>query len=140
MQNNNLNFKDIIEGFKDCSNFVVTEKMIDDYILLTGDSSAIHQCEIKAKKYGFKNRVMHGGLLIGFYSKIIGTKLPGDSGIILELKSKFNNPVYPGDKLSINYEVISKHHSVSCITIKFRSINQTGLTVGTALVSVKIRA
>ena len=76
----------------------------------------------------------------GFYSKIIGTKLPGDSGIILELKSKFNNPVYPGDKLSINYEVISKHHSVSCITIKFRSINQTGLTVGTALVSVKIRA
>ena len=139
MKNNNLNFEDIKEGFEDYIVISISNEMIDNYIKLTGDNSAIHTSKTLAIKAGFDNRVMHGGMLLGFYSNIIGTKMPGDTGLILELKSKFNNPVYPGDIININYKIIEKHSSVSCITIRFKSRNQENLVVGTSLVNVKVR-
>ena len=52
----------------------ISNIFLKKFIQLSGDNNPIHTNKNFAKKYGFKDKIMHGMLLGTFYSKFIGKK------------------------------------------------------------------
>lgn len=76
-----------------------TEEDVKLYAKITGDYNYVHMDEEKAKKSFFKNRIVHGQLVGGLISALLGTKLPGGGNIYLEQSFKFLKPVKIGDTI-----------------------------------------
>ena len=137
--NNNLKFIDICIGDKQTVKTTISDEDLDNFISISGDKSAIHTSENEALNRGFKSRVVHGALIISKVSTIIGTKLPGDSALILDIKFKFLKPLHPNQEIVINAVVKEKHESVGCLTLNLK-VNEveknTKIASGKALVNV----
>jgi 3-hydroxybutyryl-CoA dehydratase len=76
-----------------------TEDDVEGYASITGDYNYIHMDEEKAKKSFFKGRIVHGQLVGGLISALLGTKLPGGGNIYLEQSFEFLKPVRIGDTI-----------------------------------------
>lgn len=74
-----------------------TEDEVELYAKITGDYNYVHMNEEKAKKSFFKGRIVHGQLVGGLISALLGTKLPGGGNIYLEQSFAFLKPVRIGD-------------------------------------------
>lgn len=72
---------------------------------ITGDMNPIHIDEIEAAQCFAKKRIVHGALVSGMVSTVIGMKLPGPGTIYMEQDSKFIKPVYIGDTVKAAVEV-----------------------------------
>ncbi|WP_291633437.1 MaoC family dehydratase [Clostridium sp.] len=70
-----------------------TEDEVNSYAAITGDYNYVHMDEEKAKKSFFKGRIVHGQLVGGMISALLGTKLPGGGNIYLEQSFEFLKPV-----------------------------------------------
>jgi len=65
---------------------VFSKQDVIDFARISGDDNSIHM-------HGDKT-VVHGTLLLGMFSAIGGTKLPGDGALLGIDKLKFHEPVY----------------------------------------------
>lgn len=72
---------------------------------ITGDMNPVHIDEIEAAQCFTKKRIVHGALVSGMVSTVIGMKLPGSGTIYMEQDSKFIKPVYIGDTVKAAVEV-----------------------------------
>lgn len=72
---------------------------------ITGDMNPVHIDEIEAAQCFTKKRIVHGALVSGMVSTVIGMKLPGPGTIYMEQDSKFIKPVYIGDTVKAAVEV-----------------------------------
>jgi len=116
--NNNFKFKNIFIGQEEFFEDSISVSDIDSFIRLSGDSSSIHSSYESAVSRGFRDRVVHGALIIAKISKLVGTVLPGDSCLLLEIDIKFRKPLYTDEKIIVSAVVFDKHESVRCITMK----------------------
>ncbi|MBU3180018.1 MaoC family dehydratase [Clostridium psychrophilum] len=76
-----------------------TEDDVECYARITGDYNYIHMDEEKAKKSFFKGRIVHGQLVAGMISALLGMKLPGGGNIYLQQNLEFLKPVRIGDTI-----------------------------------------
>jgi len=76
-----------------------TEEDVELYAKITGDYNYVHMDEEKAKKSFFKGRIVHGQLVGGMISALLGTKLPGGGNIYLKQSFEFLKPVRIGDHI-----------------------------------------
>ena len=115
--------KDLLLG----QEFSLTKKIsssdVDMFAKLTGDNSPIHMEGRFARERGFKDRVVHGGILVGCISNLVGTRFPGKNSIIQTLEVKFYNPTYIGDALKIHSIVDQISESVGTIILKLTITN-----------------
>jgi len=74
-----------------------TEEEVESYARITGDYNYMHMDEEKAKKSFFKGRIVHGQLVGGLISALLGMKLPGGGNIYLQQSLEFLKPVRIGD-------------------------------------------
>ena len=72
---------------------------------MTGDFNCVHVGD---------NGVVHGVLLNGFVSAILGTKLPGPGYVVVEQSMTFPNPFRAGDELEISVEIAQARKIVVC--------------------------
>lgn len=83
----------------------LTETDVYQYAGITGDFSWLHINEMRAKQGHFKTRIVHGMLLVGLISNVVGNQMPG-AGTIYETQSvKFLKPCYIGDTVRAQTEV-----------------------------------
>ena len=75
------------------------EAEVESYARITGDYNYVHMDEEKAKKSFFKGRIVHGQLVGGMISALLGTKLPGGGNIYLSQSFEFLKPVRIGDTI-----------------------------------------
>lgn len=73
---------------------------------ITGDFNSIHINQVAAQNSIFEGRVVHGILIAGLISTVIGTKLPGEGTIYLEQNVKFLKPVKIGDTITASVTII----------------------------------
>ncbi len=106
---------------------VLTEELLDRFVEVSGDSSPIHVSAVAARERGFAGRVVHGLLLGSLVSSVIGTQLPGEDGVLQEMKLSFHNPCYPGDTVVIDVKVTDVHESVRALSCSVRVSNQAGV-------------
>lgn len=84
----------------------VTETDVYLYAGITGDFSWLHVNEKRAQQGHFKTRIVHGMLLIGLISTVIGNRLPG-AGTIYECQNiSFLRPCYINDTIKAQTEVV----------------------------------
>ncbi|NPV27534.1 MAG: MaoC family dehydratase [Firmicutes bacterium] len=75
---------------------------------ITGDFNPAHVNSEYAKATPFNQRIAHGMLSAGLISTVLGTKLPGPGTIYLEQQVSFLAPVFIGDTITAEVEVIAK--------------------------------
>ena len=72
---------------------------------LTGDNNPIHLDEAYAATTPFKHCIVHGKLVEGLVSAVLGTELPGPSSIFRTTTAKFHAPVYLGEQITATVRV-----------------------------------
>lgn len=93
-------------GDKAAFSKTVSESDVYLYAGVSGDYNPAHVNEAYAKETSFHTRIAHGMLSAGFISAVLGTKLPGPGSIYLEQSLVFKKPVFIGDTITAEVEII----------------------------------
>lgn len=99
--------KELVVGSSYSERKIFTASEIVDYINIVGDDNPIHTDINVCKTHGFDKPVVHGMLLGGLFSKIIGTKFPGNGSLYIEQDIRFLFPVFIGEEITATIEVES---------------------------------
>ena len=93
---------------------IITQKMIDDYAEASKDYNPIHIDEEFAKKSIFKSRIAHGMLILSIVMEFLYKNLNSEWYRSSTLETRFKNPVYPNEKLIIEYDLnkLSKNNKI----------------------------
>lgn len=75
-----------------------------DYVRATNDSNPIH-CTDEHTVSRFKGMIVHGMLVGGLISAILGTRLPGHGTIYVSQTMKFVKPVYVNESVTARVEI-----------------------------------
>lgn len=123
-------------GMKAHTSKTITET---DVILFAGvstDINPVHLDEEAAKKGIFGKRVAHGILVSGLISAVLGNKLPGPGSIYMGQDLKFLAPVFIGDTVTAEVEIVELIPEKKRIKLNTTCTNQDGKVVitGTALI------
>lgn len=86
----------------------VAERDIQFFGEATGDMNSVHFDEAYAATTPFKTRIAHGMLTAGFFSTVLGTKLPGAGSIYVSQTLSFKAPVRIGDTVEAVCTVTAK--------------------------------
>lgn len=78
--------------------FSYTQEDVETFAKISGDDNPIHLDADYASKTVFKKRIIHGVLSISIFSKILGTKFPGEGTIFMKLDAQFKRPMYVDQK------------------------------------------
>ena len=85
---------------------LISEKMVRDYAEVSGDFNPIHLDENYAKKTDFKNKIVHGMLLISNITEIMFKNFGNSWNESGALKIKFRNPLPVNSSLITNLKII----------------------------------
>ena len=85
---------------------LISEKMVQDYAEVSGDFNPIHLDENYAKKTDFKNKIVHGMLLISNITEIMFKNFGNSWNESGSLKIKFRNPLPVNSSLITNLKII----------------------------------
>jgi len=133
---NNYRFEDLSIGMKESFEVVVSEEMMKDFLNISDDRNPLHIDEQFSKSQGYQDRVVYGLLTTSFISKLVGVLLPGKYCLLQGVETKYLNPVYINDTLTIEGEVNELHASVKRANIKVIIKNQNDEKVLKAKVDV----
>lgn len=134
----NRSFEEMMVGERALIVKTLTEQDVEHFAKLSGDFNPVHINEDFARQTRFKKRIAHGMLAASLVSRVIGTKLPGPGTIYLSQTLKFKAPVYFGDTIFAEVEIIEKNTAKNRLKLKTHCTNQKGVVVleGEALVLV----
>jgi 3-hydroxybutyryl-CoA dehydratase len=96
---------------------------------LSLDTNPIHLDDVYAHKTRFGRRIVHGMLIGGLISAVLGTQLPGPGAIYIQQTLKFRAPVFLGDTVTATAEMVSIRPDKPIVTLDTICRNQSGLVV-----------
>jgi len=86
--------------------FSISFQQVKQFAEVTGDRNPIHLQREYAAARGFQQTIVHGFLTGSIFSKILGTRFPGEGTIYLSQELSFKAPVYPDEALVAELEVL----------------------------------
>src|SRR2546430_12703346 len=86
-----------------------TRAHVQTYAALTGDYNPLHFDAAFAQRTKFARLVVQGGLTTGLLHALVAMDLPGPGTVFLSQNWKFTAPVYLGDTITAEAEVLSVH-------------------------------
>ena len=116
-------------GQKARRTLTLTVEHVAAYARLTGDYNPLHFDEAFASRTRFKRLVVQGGLTTGLLHALVAMDLPGPGTVFLSQNWKFTAPVYIGDTITADAEVLSVHETKPVCQLRIRVTRQTGETV-----------
>src|SRR6266540_3254129 len=106
----------------------LTEKHVQSFARLTGDYNPLHFDSAFTAKTKFKHLVVQGGLTTGLLHALVAMDMPGPGTVFLSQNWKFTAPVFIGDTITAEAEILSVHESKPVTQLKIRVTRQTGET------------
>ena len=73
---------------------------------ISGDFNPVHIDAVTAKQSMFSGQICHGLLVASYISAVLGMKMPGPGTIYLNQTLSFKKPVYLGDTITAEAEII----------------------------------
>ena len=131
---------DLFVGMSQEILFQVTEAMMEQFRILTGDDNPLHRDIAYANAHGFPQRVVYGMLTASFLSTLAGVYLPGERSLIHQVEIKFVAPVLVNDTLILRGEIAEINEDFEFITLRFAITNQAGRKVCRGKMQVGVRA
>lgn len=107
----------------------ITETDVYLFAGITGDVNPAHIDEEYAKGTHFHERIVHGILLAGLISTVIGVKLPGPGTIYVSQNLNFLSPVYFGDTITASVQVKTINYEKKRVILDTKCKNQEGTVV-----------
>lgn len=104
---------------------------IDEFAALSGDVAPLHMDAGFARQAGFSDRVVHGAHLVALISRLLGTVLPGDSGLLERIDIAFRAPCYAPCDLIVEARVRQVSDAVSSIVLDISVTKSDGDTIAT---------
>lgn len=87
----------------------ISAEDVQGFADVTGDDNPVHLDPEYAKTTRFKVPVVHGVLLLGIVSKILGRDYPGHGSIAVSMSVKWLRPVPVGSEIEIQIKVAEKN-------------------------------
>jgi acyl dehydratase len=87
----------------------VTAAHVKAYAEMTGDYNPLHFDEAFTSRTKFGRLVAQGGLTTGILHALVAMDMPGPGTVFLSQNWKFTAPVYIGDTITAEAEVLSVH-------------------------------
>ena len=107
----------------------VTAEHVKTFAELTGDYNPLHFDESFAAGTKFERLVVQGGLTTGLLNALVAMDMPGPGTVFLSQDWKFTAPVFIGDTITAEAEVLSVHETKPVTQLKIRVTRQDGETV-----------
>ena len=120
-------WKELCVGDKASSSIKVTQEYINKFAEVSGDNNPIHINQQYAEKTVFKKCIGHGLISLSEISKIIGTQMPGCGAVFINEKIDYLGPIYVGDTITTEIEIIEIKIEKKLIKVNATSFNQNGI-------------
>jgi acyl dehydratase len=92
---------------------------------LTGDYNPLHFDEEFVSRTKFGRLVVQGGLTTGLLHALVAMDLPGPGTVFLSQNWKFLAPVYIGDTITAQAEVLSVHSTKPVTQLRIQVVRQS---------------
>ena len=116
-------------GQKAMRSLTLTPDHVKTFAALTGDYNPLHFDEAFTARTKFKHLVVQGGLTTGLLHALVAMDMPGPGTVFLSQNWKFTAPVFIGDTITAEAEVLNVHQSKPVTQLKIRVTRQNGETV-----------
>jgi len=116
-------------GQKATRSITLTAEHVKTFADLSGDYNPLHFDESFVAKTKFKKLVVQGGLTTGLLHALVAMDMPGPGTVFLSQNWRFTAPVFIGDTITAEAEVISKHEIKPVTQLKIKITRQEGETV-----------
>jgi acyl dehydratase len=120
---------DLVVGQKATRSMTLTSDHVKRYAELTGDFNPLHFNQDFAAGTKFKRLVVQGGLTTGLLHALVANDLPGPGTVFLSQEWKFPAPVYIGDTITAEVEVLSVHATKPVTRLEITITQQDGEVV-----------
>jgi len=100
-----MKFSELTLGQTASQTVHITQEMVADFAAVTGDHNPLHTDPTYAEPR-FGGIIAHGVLLLGLFSALVATKLPGPGAMARSLDVRFKAPARPGDEVRIEVKII----------------------------------
>jgi len=104
----------------------IAESDVEAFARLSGDYNPLHMDSDFARGTSFQRRVVHGMLVAGYVSTLVGMHLPGPGALWTEQNFRWKAPVFIGDTLEIALTITHKSEGSRTITVGVEAKNQDG--------------
>lgn len=85
---------------------IISGDDVKHFAEISMDHNPIHLDEEYAKTTIFGRKIVHGFLVGSFISAVLANKLPGHGSIYLNQEMNFKKPVFIGDEITAEVEII----------------------------------
>jgi acyl dehydratase len=120
---------DLHVGQRAFRSITLTADHVKAYAEMTGDYNPLHFDAEFTSKTKFGKLVVQGGLTTGLLHALVAMELPGPGTVFLSQNWKFTAPVFIGDTITAEAEVLSVHASKPVTQLKMIIRRQNGETV-----------
>ena len=116
-------------GQKSNRSLTLTSNHVKMFAEMTGDYNPLHFDEEFTAKTKFGKLVVQGGLITGILNALVGMDIPGPGTVFMSQELKFIAPVYIGDTITGEVEVLGTHDTKPVTHLRVKVTRQTGDTV-----------
>lgn len=116
-------------GQKARRSLTLTAGHVKTYAEMTGDYNPLHFDETFAAQTKFGRLVVQGGLTTGLLHALAAMDMPGPGTVFLSQNWKFTAPVFIGDTITAEVEVLSIHETKPVTQLGIKINRQDGETV-----------
>ncbi len=109
---------------------VLTAEDVRTFAALTGDDNPLHVDEEFAATTRFGKPIVHGVLLLGIISKVLGRDFPGHGSVAVSISCRFLRPVPVGSEITVEVKVAEKIEKHQHIKMRVYVYLQNKLCVG----------
>lgn len=120
---------DLVVGQRASRSKVLTLDDVKAFAELTGDYNPLHFDESFVAKTKFKHPVVQGGLTTGLLHALVAMDMPGPGTVFLNQHWQFTAPVFIGDTITAEAEVLEIHESKPVTKLGMKVVRQSGETV-----------
>jgi acyl dehydratase len=120
---------DLHVGQRAFRSITLTADHVKAYAEMTGDYNPLHFDAEFTSKTKFGRLVVQGGLTTGLLHALVAMDLPGPGTVFLSQNWKFTAPVFIGDIITAEAEVLSLHATKPVTQLKMIITRQDGETV-----------
>jgi acyl dehydratase len=107
----------------------VTAEEVELYARITGDRNPLHFDEAFAASTRFGRLVAQGGIATGLFNALVAMELPGAGSVFLHQEWDYPAPVYVGDTVTAEAEVIEARADKPITRLRCVARNQDGAEV-----------
>jgi len=120
---------DLFVGKKATRTLTLNADHVQTFAELTGDYNPLHFNESFTAKTKFKRLVVQGGLTTGLLHALVAMEMPGPGTVFLSQNWKFTAPVFIGDTITAEAEILSVHESKPVTQLKIKVTRESEETV-----------